>query len=435
MTASYKPKGIDEIKDRYENLLVAKDLTPQKRGFELEILLRWVFELEGLEPKASYRKSGEQMDGSFFWMGQTFIFEAKWEKSKISASTIYSFKGKVDGKFHTTSGIFIAMNGFGNDTEEALISGKNANILLFDGEDMAFIFSGEITFLEVLKYKIRKAGDTGSLYSKYSMDKEAKIIARGRPNMAEFIHSIKYPKGESLLFNDVLVFVESKDDYSLAEKIIKSIESASQLSFKIIVLEGAYNITDIPSFIDTFQGAGQLKGVIVFLDEDMDNKRFQKLIENVAGQLDNAAISISNLFLFLDDNIKLGFQANAKQIDTHYLEGIKYKISSFLETTTEEYYDPEEFSLEDTLEAITKDLEWDYSENCIYYDDDYSHIPGTLRSLDELVDYLNEFIVDGKLSNLPLEWIKEMDAIDYSWEIREYLETNFEQQLDDIGWS
>ncbi|MDP2455284.1 MULTISPECIES: hypothetical protein [unclassified Kaistella] len=100
----------DEIK-KANNKLLSQKIPPQQRGYEFESLINSLLCIENLEPKSSYKPLGEQIDGSFFWQGQTFLLEAKWVKDKIPVSSLYSFKGKLDGKFHTTSGILLLLMG------------------------------------------------------------------------------------------------------------------------------------------------------------------------------------------------------------------------------------------------------------------------------------------------------------------------------------
>src|SRR4051812_24531172 len=124
-----------EIKKAYSYWCGLKKPTPveaRKRGYEFERILYSLLENETLEPSASYKPIGEQIDGSFFYWGQTFLLEAKWHRDPLPVSSIYSFKGKVDGKFHTSSGVFISMGGYSDDVSDALRFGKTLNILLFD---------------------------------------------------------------------------------------------------------------------------------------------------------------------------------------------------------------------------------------------------------------------------------------------------------------
>jgi len=67
-----------ELKSTYEDLITNKEkISPQKRGYMFERLLYSILFHEKLEPLASYNIKGEQVDGSFFWNGQTFLLEAK----------------------------------------------------------------------------------------------------------------------------------------------------------------------------------------------------------------------------------------------------------------------------------------------------------------------------------------------------------------------
>ena len=54
---------LEEIKSRYMNLV--SSCTPHQRGFELEKILYELFNLFDLDPRASFRNVGEQIDGAF----------------------------------------------------------------------------------------------------------------------------------------------------------------------------------------------------------------------------------------------------------------------------------------------------------------------------------------------------------------------------------
>jgi hypothetical protein len=132
----------------------------QTRGYEFESILEFL--IAPYELRASYKSNGEQIDGSFFIWGQTFLLEAKWLKDTVPASSLYAFKGKVDGKFHTTSGVYFSMKGYSNDAVNALRYGKSINVLLFTDDDLDYIIEKDVPFETVLKFKFRHAGDSGS---------------------------------------------------------------------------------------------------------------------------------------------------------------------------------------------------------------------------------------------------------------------------------
>jgi hypothetical protein len=87
-------------------------ITPQTRGRKFERWLNQLLSEENLEPRTAYRPKGEEVDGSFIYRDRTYLIEAKWIADEVLASTIYQFKGKVDGKlvghnrnFHLDVGI------------------------------------------------------------------------------------------------------------------------------------------------------------------------------------------------------------------------------------------------------------------------------------------------------------------------------------------
>ena len=67
-----------------------------------------------LDPKASFRIEGEQIDGSFVFENADFLFEAKWHGPPISAESLDAFAGKVERKFDA-KGLFLSINGFSQE--------------------------------------------------------------------------------------------------------------------------------------------------------------------------------------------------------------------------------------------------------------------------------------------------------------------------------
>ncbi len=141
----------------------------QRRGYAFQDLIYSVLKHEGLEPRTSYRTKGEEIDGSFLLSHQVYLLEAKWTKDPISASGLYSFKGKVDGKLSGTRGVFISMSGYSEDAPDYLIQGKQLNSVLFDQSDMEAIFLAQTSFTDVLDFKIRQDSETGKPYVPYKL--------------------------------------------------------------------------------------------------------------------------------------------------------------------------------------------------------------------------------------------------------------------------
>ncbi len=107
--------SLDEIRSEYKELANlpadADGYAKRQRGHAFERLLNKLFLFDDLEPRTGYRPAGEQIDGSLYFDGRIYLLEAKWHADPLPASTLYQFKGKVDGKLVGTIGIFISMSG------------------------------------------------------------------------------------------------------------------------------------------------------------------------------------------------------------------------------------------------------------------------------------------------------------------------------------
>ncbi|MEN2388574.1 restriction endonuclease [Comamonas sp. A7-5] len=133
----------------------------QRRGRSFERVLKQMFELEGMRPRASMRPSGEEIDGSFAMDDRFFLLEAKWHTPPIAASALYAFKGKVDGKLVGTIGAFFSMSDYSAEAVDALLSGKELNLILFGREDLLLIEDKQISMREALRVKLRYAAEYG----------------------------------------------------------------------------------------------------------------------------------------------------------------------------------------------------------------------------------------------------------------------------------
>ncbi|RUS48258.1 restriction endonuclease [Cohnella sp. AR92] len=152
---------LDEIKDKYSKLVTSKD--PHGRGFELEKVLYDIFELFDLDPKASFRNTGEQIDGAFSLEGTDYLFEAKWQNHAVNAADLDAFTGKISRKLDNTLGLFLSINGFSGDAVQIHSAGRST-ILLMDGIDLLAVLENRIDFVSLIIRKRRHASQTGDIY-------------------------------------------------------------------------------------------------------------------------------------------------------------------------------------------------------------------------------------------------------------------------------
>lgn len=155
---------LEDIRNRYMALVVSPSV--QARGFELERVMYDLFELFDLDPKASFRNTGEQIDGAFSFDGTDYLFEAKWQQEAVNAAGLDVFAGKVRRKLENTLGVFLSINGYSPEGVAAHSAG-GAVVLLMDGADLMAVLEERIDFVSLLLRKKRHASQTGNIYLQF----------------------------------------------------------------------------------------------------------------------------------------------------------------------------------------------------------------------------------------------------------------------------
>jgi len=160
-----KNKGVqeklDEIRQTFFELVGSSDA--QGRGFKLEKVIKNLFELFDLDPKASFKLEGEQIDGAFTFDKTDYLFEAKWQSDLVGIKELDAFSGKLGRKLENTLGLFFSINGFSDDAVKAHSTGRRLMILM-DGSDLMAVLEGRIDLIELLLRKRRHASQTGNIY-------------------------------------------------------------------------------------------------------------------------------------------------------------------------------------------------------------------------------------------------------------------------------
>jgi hypothetical protein len=164
---SLKIKGVqeklNEIKNEFYQLVSSTN--PQARGFQLEKIIKDLFSLFDLDPKASFKIVGEQIDGAFTFENVDYLFEGKWQQELVSIQDLDAFSGKLTRKLDNTLGLFLSINGFSEDAVKAHSTGRRLMILT-DGSDLMGVLEGRIDLLQLLLRKRRHASQTGNIYLK-----------------------------------------------------------------------------------------------------------------------------------------------------------------------------------------------------------------------------------------------------------------------------
>lgn len=154
------PKQDTALRDRLKiQVLELAGLAPQARGYAFEKFLNGLLELNGLDPRASFRNRGEQIDGSFTLSNSTYLLEAKWQATQTGSADLFAFEGKLGEKASWVRGLFVSYVGF---TEDGLHSfGRGKRTLCMDGSDLYEMLDRNLRLDQVLEAKSRRAAETG----------------------------------------------------------------------------------------------------------------------------------------------------------------------------------------------------------------------------------------------------------------------------------
>jgi len=145
-------------------LKIAMSTNAQQRGLDLEKLLNDLFILFDLDPKASFKITGEQIDGAFTFREDDYLLEAKWQKAEnVNAGELYKFAGKINGKRKNTLGLFISIDGFSKEST-LTTSSDLRSLILMDGGDLDAVLTDRIKLDDLLYRKRRHASETGNIY-------------------------------------------------------------------------------------------------------------------------------------------------------------------------------------------------------------------------------------------------------------------------------
>ncbi len=149
----------DIVRNLFDKLIELSELNPQPRGYAFEKFLKELFDANGMAGRASFRLIGEQIDGSFELMGETYLLEAKWTNKPVDAADLRSFNAKVEDKASWSRGLFVSYSGFSEDG--LLAFGKGKSVVCMDGLDVSEMLQNRLSLIEVLSKKVRRAAETG----------------------------------------------------------------------------------------------------------------------------------------------------------------------------------------------------------------------------------------------------------------------------------
>ncbi len=256
-------------KDLFKKLKSLAEDSPktefQKRGRDFEKILIEILSSDKLNPETSFRPKGEELDGFFHDSCNFYLFEAKWHKSPIPASQIYAFKGKLDGKFQNTIGVYFSVSGYSKDCIEALQIGKGLNIILFDGDDIEAIINNQFSFQEALLIKRKEASKRGIVFYKLTATELSLKDKINHKSIEPYFNKEK----------NIAIVCEGPLDRIVIQAITEKLmlEFLPEIPISIIPAGG---LRSIPKIINSLKNT---KGIAIF-DSDMKGNRNLRNIQS-----------------------------------------------------------------------------------------------------------------------------------------------------------
>jgi hypothetical protein len=159
-------KELRQLKEQFFQL--STEVDRNKAGIALEGLLNKLFMVYELNPRAAFRVTGEQIDGSFMLEGEVYLVESKWEKYALPEADLLVFRGKIEGKSTFTRGVLLALNDVTDVARDAITRGKSPSFFVMNGYDLMMILSEVISLTDFLKKRVRLLGEEGRVCVPFS---------------------------------------------------------------------------------------------------------------------------------------------------------------------------------------------------------------------------------------------------------------------------
>ena len=102
-----------------------------------------------------FRRTGEQIDGQFYFDGHWYYIEVRWRKKRATATDISILRDRARKAFAgDVRAVFVSYNGFTLDCIESLAANSEERVILLTGYDLRSVLECDIA-LDVLLHDIQ----------------------------------------------------------------------------------------------------------------------------------------------------------------------------------------------------------------------------------------------------------------------------------------
>jgi len=140
------------FRDEFDAVYVLKN--KKERGDRFEPLMNNIFAYYSERSEGPFERTGEQVDGLFYFDKHYYLVEIRWKADKSNAADVSVLRDRASRSFGgDTKALFVSFEGFSKDCLDAMTGGDYERVILFDGSDLRCVLSCEIAFDLLLQEK------------------------------------------------------------------------------------------------------------------------------------------------------------------------------------------------------------------------------------------------------------------------------------------
>jgi hypothetical protein len=144
-------KKLQGFRERFDSIYF---MQPKERGDAYEVLLNEVFQYYFPNAFKGFNRTGEQLDGQFYFDSHWYFIEIRWRKEPASAGDVSILRDRASSGFAgDVRAVFISYNGFSDDCFQSL-EARGERVMLLTGYDFRSVLECDIA-LEVLLHRIQ----------------------------------------------------------------------------------------------------------------------------------------------------------------------------------------------------------------------------------------------------------------------------------------
>lgn len=145
-------KKLQDFRDRFDKIYF---LEPKKRGDAYEELMNDIFSYYFPGAFQGFNRTGEQIDGQFYFDGHWYYIEVRWRNEPAIAADVSILRDRARRAFTgDVRAVFISYNGFTPDCIESLDAGSEERVILLTGYDLRSVLECDVA-LDVLIHDIQ----------------------------------------------------------------------------------------------------------------------------------------------------------------------------------------------------------------------------------------------------------------------------------------